>query len=100
MCSIVCTEDYQKKKWKFPHYKVLNMIAHKEQLAYFEYLQRKYQKPYCLSHMFSLSLFLSLSLSLPVCVCLAYYTYIYIYIYIQGSLNKFPDFFSYGHFYW
>ena len=24
---------------------------------------------------------------------------IYIYIYIRGSLNKFPDFFSYGHFY-
>ena len=25
---------------------------------------------------------------------------IYIYIYIRGSLNRFPDFFSYGHFYW
>ena len=28
------------------------------------------------------------------------FVYIYIYIYILGSLNKFPDFFSYGHFYW
>ena len=26
--------------------------------------------------------------------------HIYIYIYIQGAHNKFPDFFSYGHFYW
>ena len=26
--------------------------------------------------------------------------YIYIYIHVRGSFNKFPDFFSYGHFYW
>ena len=40
-----------------------------------------------------------------VCVCVCVdsfsiytYTYIYIYIYINGSLNKFPDFFRMGPF--
>ena len=40
------------------------------------------------------SLFDCLSLSLTLILS----HYIHIYIYIQGSLNRFPDFFSYGHF--